>query len=121
MNAKLLVVDDSSLARRTLRQILESAGHRVEEASNGSEAIEKYFLSRPDLVFLDLVMTEMPGMEVLRKLRQMDPGARVIVATADIQTATRTEAEGLGASGVINKPFTKDRVLSALDNVLAGR
>jgi two-component system, chemotaxis family, chemotaxis protein CheY len=121
MNAKILVVDDSSLARRTLRQMLEGAGHTVEEAADGAEALEKYFLDPPDLVFLDLVMAHMPGLDVLRKLRELDPEACVIVATADIQSATRSEAEGLGASEVINKPFTKDRVLSALENVLAGR
>lgn len=121
MNTRILVVDDSRLARRTLRQILESVGHTVEEASNGAEALEKYFLVRPDLVFLDILMEEMTGLEVLAKLREMDRNARVIMATADIQTSTRGEAESLGASGVINKPFTRDRVLSALDNVLARR
>jgi two-component system chemotaxis response regulator CheY len=121
MSAKILVVDDSALARRMLRTILEGAGHTVEEAANGAEALEKYFLNRPDIVFLDMVMEHMPGLEVLSKLREMDPHARVIVATADIQAATRLEAEGLGACEVINKPFTKDRVLSALGNVLAGR
>ena len=120
MNARILVVDDSSLARRTLRQIIESAGHTVEEASNGAEALEKYFLNKPDLVFLDMVMEQMNGMEVLIKLREMDKDARVIVATADIQTGTRSEAEEKGACEVINKPFTRDRVLSALQNVLTG-
>jgi two-component system, chemotaxis family, chemotaxis protein CheY len=120
MNARILVVDDSSLARRTLRQILESVGHTVEEASSGPEGLEKYFLHKPDLVFLDMVMEEMTGMEVLVKLREMDKEARVIVATADIQTGTRSEAEEKGACEVINKPFTRDRVLSALQNVLAG-
>jgi two-component system chemotaxis response regulator CheY len=120
MNARILVVDDSSLARRTLRQILESAGHTVEEAANGPEALEKYFLNRPNLVFLDLVMEDMTGMEVLVKLREMDKDARVIVATADIQSATRAEAETKGACEVINKPFTRDRVFSALQNVLNG-
>ena len=121
MNARILVVDDSSLARRTLRQICESSGHTVEEAANGAEGLEKYFLNRPDLVFLDMVMEHMTGLEVLRKLREMDPNARVIVATADIQSTTRSDAEGLGAFAVINKPFTRDRVLSALENVLEGR
>ncbi|MEO5804080.1 MAG: response regulator [Verrucomicrobiota bacterium] len=120
MNARILVVDDSSLARRTLRQILESVGHTVEEATNGAEGLEKYFLNRPDLVFLDMVMEHMSGLDVLVKLREMDPKARVIVATADIQSATRSEAEEKGACDVINKPFTRDRVLSALSNVLEG-
>lgn len=118
MSAKILVVDDSSLARRTMRQILESVGHTVEEATNGAEALEKYFLSRPDIVFLDMVMEHMTGTEVLVKLREMDPEARVIVATADVQSSTRSEVEEKGAAEVINKPFTRDRVLSALNNVL---
>ena len=120
MSARILVVDDSSLARRTLRQILESVGHTVEEAANGAEALEKYFLNRPDLVFLDMVMEHMNGLEVLVKLRQMDNTAKVILATADIQSGTRSDAEEKGACEVINKPFTRDRVLSALGNVLSG-
>ena len=118
MKARILVVDDSQLARRTLRQILESVGHSVEEASNGMEALEFYALHRPDLVFLDLVMENMTGMEVLDKLREIDPNARVIVATADIQNSTRAEAEHSGAAGFINKPFTRDRILSVLECVL---
>lgn len=120
MNAKILVIDDSSLARRTMRQILESVGHTVEEAANGAEGLEKYFLNKPDLVFLDMVMEHMTGMEVLVKLIEMDAKARVIVATADIQSGTRSEAEEKGAKEIINKPFTRDRVLSALQNVLEG-
>ena len=120
MSARILVVDDSSLARRTLRQIIESAGHTVDDASNGAEALEKYFLQRHDLVFLDLVMEHMTGLEVLEKLREIDPKVRVIVATADIQASARNDATQRGACEVINKPFTRDRVLSALQNVLAG-
>ena len=120
MSARILVVDDSSLARRTLRQIIESEGHTVDEVSNGPEALEKYFLQRHDLVFLDLVMEQMTGLEVLEKLREIDPKVRVIVATADIQSTSRSDATERGACEVINKPFTRDRVLSALRNVLAG-
>ena len=120
MNARILVVDDSSLARRTLRQIIESAGHTVDDAANGPEALEKYFLQRHDLIFLDLVMEDMTGFEVLEKLREIEPKVRVIVATADIQTSARNEATERGACEVINKPFTRDRVLSALQNVLTG-
>ncbi|MEO6035146.1 MAG: response regulator [Verrucomicrobiota bacterium] len=120
MNTKILLIDDSSVARRVLRQILEGSGYSVEEAANGTEGLEKYFLNKPDLVFLDMVMEHMKGMEVLTKLIEKDSKARVIVATADIQTGTRTEAEEKGAAAVINKPFTRDRVLSTLQNVLEG-
>ncbi len=120
MTGNVLVVDDSGFARRTLRLMLESAGLTVDEASNGNDALERYFLHRPDLVLLDLVMEGMTGMEVLARLRELDPKARVIVATADVQSATRSEAQASGASGFINKPFEAKRVLETLATVLEG-
>ena len=86
MNAKVLIVDDSSLTRRNLRQILETAGCAVVEAENGLDALERYFLEKPDVVMLDLVMRGMYGLDVLQKIRELDPRARVIVVSADIQT-----------------------------------
>ena len=59
MKAKILIVDDSSLARRTTRPVLEAMGHTVEEATDGSQALERYYLNRHDLVILDMVMTGM--------------------------------------------------------------
>lgn len=118
--AKILVVDDSGMSRRTLRKILEPAGHQITEATDGISALEYYFLDRPDLVMLDLTMTGMYGIDVLKKLREMDPGVRVIVGSADIQSSTRALVEEAGASAFINKPFTVDQVLSAVSRVLEG-
>jgi len=120
MNARILVVDDSGFARRTLRQILESGGHSVDEACDGPEALERYFLSKPDLVMLDMVMEGMTGLEVLGKLRQLDPEVKVVVATADVQTSTRAEAQATGASAFIIKPFDRGQVLDTISTVLAG-
>jgi CheY-like chemotaxis protein len=61
--AKVLIVDDSAMSRRLLRRILEAAGHDVAEAEDGMVAIEKYYLERPDIVLLDLIMKGMFGME----------------------------------------------------------
>ena len=77
MKAKILLVDDSGLARRSVRQMLESAGYEVVEAEDGMIALERYFLEKPDLVLLDLVMRGMNGLDVLKKLRELDPKARV--------------------------------------------
>ena len=118
--ARILVVDDSGLSRRTLRRILEAAGHEVAEAVDGISALEHYFLDRPDLVLMDLVMGGMYGLEALEKLRQLDPQARVIVATADIQSSTRHLAEAGGASGLVTKPFSAEQVVGAVNTVLAG-
>lgn len=118
--AKILVVDDSSMSRRTLRKILESAGHEIVEAEEGIVALERYFLDKPDLVFLDLTMTGMYGLEVLSKLREMDPQARVVIASADIQSSTREMVDAGGASAFVNKPFTTDKVLGIVKKVLQG-
>jgi len=118
--AKILVVDDSGLSRRTLRKILEAAGHEVIEAAEGIIALERYFLDEPDLVFLDLTMTGMYGIDVLNKLREMDAAARVIVGSADIQSSTREMVQAGGASAFINKPFTSEQVLSVVNRVLQG-
>jgi two-component system chemotaxis response regulator CheY len=116
--AKILIVDDSSLARRILRNILEPAAHQVTEAADGIAALEQYFLDKPDLVLLDLTMAGMHGLDVLAKLREMDPRARVIVASADIQTQTRDLALAGGALGFINKPFIGDQVLETVTHAL---
>jgi two-component system, chemotaxis family, chemotaxis protein CheY len=120
MMAKILIVDDSGMSRRTLRKILEPAGHQIIEAADGIAALEHYYLDRPDLVMLDLTMTGMYGIDVLKKLREMDSQVRVIVGSADIQGSTRSMVAEAGASAFINKPFTTDQVLSAVSKALAG-
>jgi two-component system chemotaxis response regulator CheY len=119
MNAKVLIVDDSALTRRSLRQILETAGCEVLEAENGLDALERYFLDKPDVVLLDLVMRGMYGLDVLQKIRELDPGARIVVVSADIQTSSQDLAGEAGAAAFINKPFDKSDILSALDTALA--
>jgi len=120
MNAKVLIVDDSALTRRSLRQILETAGCEVVEAENGLDGLERYFLDKPDVVLLDLVMRGMYGLEVLQKIRELDPRARIVVVSADIQTSSQDLAGEAGAAAFINKPFDKTEILSALDTALAG-
>jgi len=115
MSLKILVVDDSALSRRTLRRILESAGYEVVEADDGMAALEVYFLEKPDLVLLDLVMKGMYGLDVLVKLREMDPKALVVVASADIQSSTRTMVDEAGALGFINKPFIAEQVIASVE------
>jgi two-component system chemotaxis response regulator CheY len=120
MTGKVLIVDDSSLARRNLRQILEPAGYSVVEAEDGLVAIERYYFEKPDAVLLDLVMRGMHGLEVLEKLRELDANARVLVVSADVQSSSHELAEQAGAKGFINKPFDRDEILAALRSVVAG-
>jgi two-component system chemotaxis response regulator CheY len=119
--SKVLVVDDSALSRRTSRRILEAAGHAVSEAADGLSALERYAVDRPDVVLLDVTMAEMNGLEVLGQLRAMDPDARVVMATADVQASTRTLADAGGAVGFVAKPLTSETVVRAVAAALAGQ
>jgi two-component system chemotaxis response regulator CheY len=103
-----------------VRQALEALGHTVEEASDGAQALERYFLSRPDLVILDMVMNGMYGLEVLGKIRELNPEARVIIATADIQTSTLDQARAAGASAFLNKPINRQALSQTVAKLLAG-
>jgi two-component system chemotaxis response regulator CheY len=121
VKSKVLIVDDSSMARRTMRSILESAGYEVVEAGDGLNALERFFLEKPDVVMLDLVMKGMYGLDVLAKLREMDPDIKVIVVSADIQTSSQELVRDAGGAAFVNKPFDKQDILSALDAALTGR
>jgi len=101
-----------------LRRILESAGHEVVESEEGAGGIELFFLEKPDLVFLDLTMKDMYGLDVLASLREIDPNARVIIASADIQDQTRDMVNEAGANAFVNKPLSPDKVLDALNSVM---
>lgn len=118
MMAKILVVDDSGMSRRSLRKILETAGHQVIEAQDGIAALELFFIDKPGIVLLDLTMGGLYGVDVLKKMIEMDPGARVIVASADIQSSTREMVQEAGALAFINKPFAVDQVLNAVNLAL---
>ena len=120
MSGKVLLVDDSGLARRSTRRVLEDAGYTVFEAEDGLSALERFALDKPDLVVLDLVMRGMYGLDVLAKLREMDPAVRVIVLTADIQTSSRDLVQSAGAAAFINKPASPAAVLEMVERVLAG-
>jgi two-component system, chemotaxis family, chemotaxis protein CheY len=114
MTFKVLLVDDSGLARRSTRRILERAGYQVVEAEDGMAAIEQYFVEKPDVVLLDLVMKGMYGLEVLAKLREMDPDACVVVLSADIQTSSREMVQAAGAAGFLNKPTDAQQMLDVV-------
>lgn len=121
MNRRILVVDDSGLARRRARGILEGAGFDVIEAEDGMAALERYFVDKPDVVLLDLVMKGMYGLEVLQRLRELDPAARVIVVSADVQTSSHELVAQGGAAGFLVKPVDANEVLTLVRATLGER
>ena len=118
--AKILVVDDSGYARRILRQTLEPLGHAVIEAGSGMAGLEAFAVHAPDVVLLDLTMEDVGGVEVLTRLRELDPGARVIVVSADIQRSTGRQVAEAGAFRFLAKPADPGELVEAVDAALAG-
>ena len=116
--AKIMIVDDSAYARRVHRAMLERAGHVVIEAATGTTAIETFSLERPELVVLDLSMEDIGGLDVLRTIRSLDPTARVIVVSADVQRSTDHAVMEAGAASFVAKPASEQQLTAAIHETL---
>lgn len=120
MGNRILVVDDAAFMRMMIKDILTKNGFDVVgEAADGAQAIEKFQELRPDLVTLDITMPEVDGIEALKKIRTIDPSARVIMCSAMGQQGMVIDAIQAGARDFIVKPFQADRVLEAIRKALA--
>jgi len=121
--ALIMIVDDDAHIQLALRQIVESAGHRVIEASNGQDAIDLFEEFRPDLVITDVFMPHMDGIETIRVIRRMTPAARIIAISGGCVGSGWNYLESvvvLGANLALQKPFTCSQLLSAIDRLLGG-
>jgi len=114
----VLICDDALFMRTMLRGILGAAGCEVVgEAENGRAAVEMFIRLRPDVVFMDMVMPLMGGVDALREIRTFDPNAHVIMCSAMGQKALVDESLEAGARGFISKPFTAARVMETLNDL----
>mgnify|MGYP001333966804 CR=1 FL=1 len=121
MTRRILVIDDEPGIRQALGQLLEYEGFEVRTASNGTEGITQYDVFRPQLVFLDVKMAGLDGLEVLKRLRQADPEATVVMISGHATIQTAVEATQLGAYDILEKPLDTDRVLVLLRNAFENR
>jgi len=115
---RVLVVDDEKGIREALTQVLEYEEIDVRACASGSEALQRYAEFRPHLVFLDVKMQGMDGLETLRKLRELDPHAQVVMISGHGTIQTAVEATQLGAYDFLEKPLDTDRILLTLRNAL---
>ncbi len=116
--ASILIVDDTLFMRASIKKMIEENGHSVAgEASNGFEAIETYAVVKPDVVLMDITMPDMDGLEALKRIREMDSTAKVIMCTAMGQQMMVAKAIELGAQQFIVKPFTADVLTNAINSV----
>ena len=118
MNRRVLVVDDEKGIREALQQVLEYEEIEVQACASGSEALVRYAEFRPHLVFLDVKMQGMDGLETLRKLRELDARAQVVMISGHGTIQTAVEATQLGAYDFLEKPLDTDRILLTLRNAL---
>lgn len=118
----VVIVDDSALIRRTLRDLIEAEGYTVvSEAVNGEDAVEMYKKYSPDLITLDITMPIKNGIDALKEIIAADPKAKIVMVTAAGQQQTVIEAIKLGADRFIMKPFSKEEVISMLDEVIPAK
>jgi phosphoserine phosphatase RsbU/P len=117
----ILLIDDDPFYRSVIRRILEDGGYRVVEAPDGMEGLESYKTYKPTLVITDMRMPGMDGAEVIRSIREMEPGARII-AVSGAATFYNVDyfklAEEVGADVVLRKLDPMDRVLVEVNRVL---
>ena len=114
----ILVCDDERDIVSALKIYLEADGYRVLTASCGREALETVRAENVQLVLLDIMMPEMDGIQALKKIKECDPAAMVIMCSAMGQQAMVIESIQSGARDFIVKPFQADRVLEAVKKVV---
>ena len=120
MNRTILIVDDDAAIRRLIATTLEDvSGYRLEEATNGAEAVEQAVDSRPEIVFLDVEMPRLDGIEACRRLRS-DPataGATIVMLTGASGPRAESGAMAAGADLFLTKPFSPLHLLRLVDRI----
>ena len=115
--AKIMICDDAAFMRMMIKDILTKNGYEIAaEAENG--AVAKYPDAKPDLVLMDITMPDMDGIQALKKIKEIDPNANIIMCSAMGQQAMVIEAIQSGAKDFIVKPFQAERVLEAVKKVV---
>ena len=116
--SRIMVVDDERMIRWSIQQALARDGHAVTAVETGEEAVAQATDEMPDLVFLDITLPGIDGIEVLRRLKAVDPSVTVVMVTATEDLKTAVEAMRLGAYDYVSKPFDIDRLRVIAQNAI---
>lgn len=119
--AQVLIIEDEQLVRMVLRDMLEAAGHQVTEAEDGEQGLAQFGAHPADIVVTDIVMPRKEGFETIEELRRRHPGVKIIAISGGDRhrgSGTLTVAKGLGAHGVLMKPFRRQELLAMIDDIL---
>ncbi|MDP4161887.1 MAG: response regulator [Bacillota bacterium] len=118
MNEKVLIVDDQFGIRILLNEVFQKEGYKTFQAANGLQALDIVKKNSPDLVLLDMKIPGMDGIEILKRMKVLDPDIRVIIMTAYGELDMIQEAKNLGAITHFAKPFDIDDIRAAVRNNL---
>ena len=121
MKRRILVIDDEKSIRDSLKMILEYDGYECLLAPSGQDGLLAISHDVPDLVFLDIKMQGLDGLEVLRKIRAFDKGMPVVMISGHGTVSTAVEATKLGAFDFLEKPLSTERVTVTIRNALRQR
>ncbi|NQT24963.1 response regulator [candidate division KSB1 bacterium] len=115
----IMIVDDARLMRNIIKNsIQEDSDHRILEAENGHQAVELYKKEKPDIVTMDITMEEKNGVEAAKEILEYDSNAKIIMVTSLGQEKLLQECIEAGVSDYIVKPFTKERIISSVENTV---
>jgi two-component system response regulator (stage 0 sporulation protein F) len=116
---KILIVDDDSDIVKIITAMLEGKNWKTFTALSGEEALKLVSSKRPDVVLLDIMMPKMSGIEVLKKIKEIEPEVRIIMITAFGDVESYLDSMELGAFEYINKPFGTKELLQMIEKVAA--
>lgn len=116
---KLMIVDDSNIIRNRIERAHDDSNFNlVATAVSGADAVEKFTRYCPDVITMDLTMPQMDGLECIETIVGIDPKVRILVVSALSDKATGIQALSLGASGFLCKPFSKEELVEALEELM---
>lgn len=117
---KIMLVDDAAFMRMKIKKALSAGGYNnFVEAQDGAEAVKKYEEEKPDLVIMDITMPNMDGLQALKKIKESDSSANIMMCTAMGQESMVVDAINYGAKDFIVKPFEDERLVQTVNSILA--
>lgn len=116
--AKIMLVDDAAFMRMMVKNTLMKSGYdNFVEAQDGAEAVKKYDEENPDMVIMDITMPNMDGLQALKKIKEGDASAKVVMCTAMGQESMVVDAIKSGAKDFIVKPFNAERIVQTVNSI----
>ncbi|MCJ7497747.1 MAG: response regulator [candidate division Zixibacteria bacterium] len=117
-NLKILIVDDEEVVAEVLGKLIEVDGHKVAVTHEGKHALEAYQKEKFDIVFTDISMPEMNGIDLTQRLLELDRDAKIVAITGHVGTEEVEKVLNAGAKAFMKKPFSKKDIDQAIKEII---